>query len=252
MCHCVESVGILHPKSKVILVHDCFVRFHIHWLYHVSEDFLEIKRFFVVFFLLFCSLDFAFTFFLFSSSINYFFNFKFESNLILSIQYNLVESWRRRYLAYSCSSTFILPKNGYEGICSDIKRPIFFSSKFLKSIICTFVPLNLTSVFEIFFVGKSQIIKERSRLLIITYLICICDIETVKLRKVFYFSFDLIENMLVSSTFIRKINLQIYSSFYTEIVFELITNFEKVYVLRLSVLHIGCLGLLLLLHSCLV
>lgn len=154
MFHGVQSIRVLHTNGKVILIHNLWLGFHIERLFHIIHDFFKIKRFFILFVCLFYIFVFAFIFFLIYSVFLYFFHFKFESDLILSIQYSLVKSWRRCDLANICSSTSLLPKNSYKSIGSNVKRPCFLFSKFLKSIICTFVPFNLIFVSEVFFVGE--------------------------------------------------------------------------------------------------
>ena len=152
MSHSVESIRVLHSQSEVVLVHYFLFGFHIKWLMHVAHDLFEIERFFVLFFqflffclILVCNIFGNFFF-------QYFLNFKFETNLILSIQYSLVESRWRRNLAYSCTTSILFPEDRHKGICSNIERSSFLLSKLLKSVIRTFVPVNLILVPEIFFV----------------------------------------------------------------------------------------------------
>ena len=151
MSHSVEPVGVLHAESKVMLVHNLLFGFHIHWLSHISHDFFKIKRLFFLFIRLFCGFIFALIFFV-NCFFQYFLNFKFETNLILSIQYSLVKSRRRCNLAYCCTTCILFPEHRHKSICSNIERCSFFLSKFLKSVICTFVPVDLTLVPEIFFI----------------------------------------------------------------------------------------------------
>lgn len=205
MPHGVEPVWILHTKSKVVLVHNSIFGFHIERLLHVAHDLFKVKGFFFLFICSFCDFVFVLVFFI-HRRLRYFLNFKFEASLILSVQYSLVKSWWRCNLAYSCPSCVLFPKNRHEGIGSDVKTSSFFLCKFLKSIVGTFVPLYLIPVSKIFFVWELQIIEEWSGLQIITCLICIGDIETIKLWEFFHFSFDLIENMLMSRALVREFN----------------------------------------------
>ena len=149
----VEPVRIFQSKSEVILVHDLLFGLHIDGLLHVAHDFFKIKGFFFLFISPFEAFAFVLIFSI-NCGFQYFLNFKFETNLILSIQYSLIKSWRRRNLAYSCPSRMLFPKHSHKGISSNIKAPHLLLSKFLKSIICTFIPLYLIPISEIFFVWE--------------------------------------------------------------------------------------------------